>query len=78
MKTAVSVPNDLFEQAERLARQLRTSRSRLYSEALRDYLARHAVDEVTSRINAVCDEIGATPQPGLRSAARKSLRRADW
>ena len=42
MKTAVSIPNDLFEGAERLARRTRRSRSRLFSDALREYLTHHS------------------------------------
>src|ERR1700704_4101975 len=42
MKTAISIPNDLFDGAERLARRTRRSRSRLFTDALREYLARHA------------------------------------
>ena len=48
MKTAVSIPDDLFEQAERLARRVGATRSGLYSRAVREYVARHAPDEVTA------------------------------
>ena len=47
MKTAVSVPDDIFEGAERLARREGRSRSEVYSAALREYVARHSPDEVT-------------------------------
>jgi hypothetical protein len=46
MKTAVSIPDDVFEEAERLAAELRTSRSRLYSRALRELVARPAPDRL--------------------------------
>jgi metal-responsive CopG/Arc/MetJ family transcriptional regulator len=62
MKTAVSVPDDLFAQVDRLARRSRRSRSEVYSAALREYVARHAPDEVTARLNAVVaavDEVEA-------------------
>ena len=42
MKTAVSIPDDVFEEAERLATELKTSRSQLYSRALQEFVARHA------------------------------------
>lgn len=42
MKTAVSIPDDVFEEAERLAMDLQTSRSQLYSRALRELVASHA------------------------------------
>jgi metal-responsive CopG/Arc/MetJ family transcriptional regulator len=74
MKTAVSVPDDLFAQADRLARRSRRSRSELYSAALREYLARHAPDEVTARLDAVVADLGQLPgQDFAGVAARRTL-----
>ena len=42
MKTAISIPDDVFEVAERLARRTKKSRSRLFSDAIGEYVARHA------------------------------------
>jgi predicted transcriptional regulator len=79
MKTAVSVPNDLFAQADRLARRSHRSRSDVYSAALREYLARHAPDEVTAGLDAVLDDVGATEADTFVSAAsRRTLGRAEW
>jgi len=58
MKTAVSIPDDVFQKAERLARRMKKSRSELFSNALAEYVARHAPDHVTERMNQVCAEIG--------------------
>ena len=58
MKTAVSVPHDLFAQVDRLAKRSRRSRSEVYSAALREYVARHAPDEVTSGLDAVIAGLG--------------------
>ncbi len=58
MKTAVSIPDEVFEGAERLARRTKRSRSRLFSDALKEYLARHAPDKVTEAMNKACAEIG--------------------
>ena len=41
MKTAISVPNDVFESADELADELGVSRSALYSTAMAEYLAKH-------------------------------------
>lgn len=60
MKTAVSISDELYQEAERLARQTKKSRSRVYSEALREYLARHAPDEVTKAMDRACAEAGVT------------------
>jgi metal-responsive CopG/Arc/MetJ family transcriptional regulator len=79
MKTAISVPDDLFEQAERLARRLKKSRSQLYAEALAEYLARNAPDEVTEAMNRACDELGEEREDRFVSeAARHILERNDW
>ena len=45
MKTAVSIPDEIFEKVERLAEREKRTRSELYSAALREYVARHAPDE---------------------------------
>ena len=49
MKTAVSIPDDVFEDAERLASRLRTSRSQLYARALAEFVARHDDDRAIAR-----------------------------
>jgi predicted transcriptional regulator len=78
MKTAVSVPDELFERAEHLARRTRQSRSRIFSEALREYLARHSPDEITEAVNHACAEIGETRDPFTTLAARRVLTRTEW
>ncbi len=78
MKTAVSVPNEVFERGERLAKRLKMSRSELYSRALREYLARHAPDEVTAALNAVCDELDTGADEFVREAGRRVLESSDW
>ena len=52
MKTAVSIPDDIFERAERLASQQQRSRSEVYASALDQYLARNAPDEITDTMTA--------------------------
>jgi metal-responsive CopG/Arc/MetJ family transcriptional regulator len=78
MKTAVSIPDEIFEEAERLAERLRISRSRLYSQALREYVMRHAPDHVTESLNRVIDEVGTEDHEFRRTAARRALRKAEW
>jgi hypothetical protein len=89
MKTAVSIPDDVFEGAECLARRTKKSRSQIFSDAVREYLARHAPDEVTDAVNRVCDDLGST-RPGdtrlddtmegrfVSAAARRILERTQW
>ncbi len=78
MKTAVSVPDDVFERAERLARRERRSRSEVYSAALREYVARHSPDEVTEAIDRVVSNVGSEVDPFLAHAAERILERIEW
>jgi len=78
MKTAVSVPDEVYEGAERLARQTKKSRSQLFSDALKEYLARHAPDEVTEAMNRACAEAGQPTDPFVSSAAHRILERSEW
>jgi metal-responsive CopG/Arc/MetJ family transcriptional regulator len=78
MKTAVSIPDDVFERAERLARRARRSRSDVFSAALREYLARHAPDEVTEAMNRVCDQIKEGKDRFVGRAGRRVLESTEW
>lgn len=78
MKTAVSVPDEVFRRAERLAKRMRVSRSELYSRALREYLARHAPDEVTEALNALCDELDTGAEEFTKEAGRRVLHESEW
>ena len=78
MKTAVSIPDDVFEQVERLAHRAKRSRSDVFSAALREYLARHAPDEVTEAINRACDELGEPRDEFVATATRRILEKSEW
>ena len=78
MKAAVSIPDEVFEEADRLARQLKTSRSHLYSRALKEFLSRHAPDKVTDAMNRVVDDVGTARDQMHRRAARRILEKTEW
>jgi hypothetical protein len=78
MKTAVSVPDDVFHAAERHARRVRKSRSQVYAEALAEYLTRHAPDEITEAMNQVVDELDGEVDAFVVAAARRTLARTEW
>ena len=75
---AVSIPDKVFKKAERLARQMKKSRSELFSNALAEYVARHAPDHVTETMDQVCAEIGSEPDPFVSAASRRVLERSEW
>jgi predicted transcriptional regulator len=78
MKTAISIPDDLFADAERLARALHKSRSRLFGDALREYVARHSPDEVTETLDRVWADATSSGADFAGRAARHTLDQADW
>jgi metal-responsive CopG/Arc/MetJ family transcriptional regulator len=78
MKVAVSIPDDVFKEAEKVAKKQKTSRSQLYSLALREYLARQRDDEITEAWNRVIDEVGEEADPFTNEAARRTLKRSEW
>jgi metal-responsive CopG/Arc/MetJ family transcriptional regulator len=78
MKTAVSIPDAVFEKAERFARRNRRSRSEVYSAALAEYIARHSPDEVTDAMNRVIEEVGGQADPFVIEAARRVLEKTEW
>jgi len=78
MKTAISIPDDVFADAERLARTLNESRSRLYSRAVKEFVARHTPDRITSALDEVCDGVDELDDGFAGTAARQMLQRSEW
>jgi hypothetical protein len=78
MKTAISVPDAVFREAERFAQASKKSRSQLFSEAVAEYLARHSPDAVTEAMNRVCQRLERPDDQFVPSAARETLRRVTW
>ncbi len=78
MKTAVSIPDDVFEDAERLASRLHTSRSKLYARALAEFVARHDDDRVTALMDQAVEEAGREGDSFLKAAAQQASQRVEW
>lgn len=78
MKTAVSIPDELFRRADALARRLGRSRSRVYRDALAEYVARREPHSVTTALDEVAHEIGAEKDPWAAEAGRRALDRSEW
>ncbi len=64
--------------AEHLARRLKKSRSQLFSNALEEYIGRHAPDRVTEAMDKVCAETGAEPDPFVSAAASNVMEHSEW
>lgn len=80
MKTAISIPDPLFDAAESLAARLGISRSELYQRAVREFIKRHRHDLVTERLDAVygAEDAVSTLDPVLRELQAETLLDEDW
>lgn len=78
MKTAISLPDAIFRDAERLARRLKKSRSQLYQEAVAEYVARHEPEAITEALNQLADGVDTRPDEFTSAAARRLLARSEW
>ena len=77
VKTAVSIPDPIFEAADRLARRRRISRSELYAEALARLLEADESRGITERLDDVYGERPSELDPGLAAAQALAIDE-DW
>lgn len=73
MKTAISIPDSIFEAADRLARRLGISRSELYAKAVSTYVERHRQEGITAALNKV---YGAQSRDSQLDAVIRALQEA--
>ena len=78
MKTAISLPDELFAAADGLAERLGVSRSNLFATALAEFLAKHQSRRVTERLDAVYATESSALDPVIRKAQRKTILRDKW
>ena len=80
MKTAVSIPDRVFESAEKLAVRMGVSRSQLYAKALASLVEKHREDLITSQLNEIYgpggEESSLNPEAALLQS--RSLPRERW
>ena len=78
MKAAVSIPDQVFSAADRLAERLGMSRSKLYSVAVERYLQEHDDDAVTAKLNEVYATEPSSLDPVLQSIQTRSVASSRW
>lgn len=78
MKTAISLPDSVFEEAEALAQQLGVSRSELYTKALQAYLKKYNRNQTLLKLNQVYSEESSELDPVMARMQFMSLPRKDW
>jgi hypothetical protein len=78
MKTAISVPNEIFTRAEVFARRRHMTRSALFALAVDEYVRHHRADDVTRKLNEVYAKEDSTLDPMLERLQALSLPREEW
>jgi predicted transcriptional regulator len=78
MKTAISIPDDVFESADELAEQMGVTRSHLYATAVAEYVAKHRASDITATLNEVYSEEPSGIGRALRTAQARSVGSSGW
>jgi metal-responsive CopG/Arc/MetJ family transcriptional regulator len=78
VKTAISIPDPIFEAAEELASKLGVSRSELYSTAVAGYVSAHQSREVTERLDVLYSQESSALDDALLRAQLVSLQDEGW
>lgn len=78
MKTAISVPDPLFEAAEQYAKRMGLSRSELYAMALQEYLQVHKREQITQQLDAVYADEDSSLDPLFVQLQAQTLSEENW
>lgn len=78
MKVTISISDKTFHEAKNMARILKMSQSQFYSKALRYYLKNGVGEEITKRVNKVCEKVDTSLDPQLRAYVIKCLSETEW
>ncbi len=75
MKTAISLPDNLFEKVVQLAEELHLSRSRIFTDAVRDYIDRQRNQKILHALDRVYSEVETKQETKLREQSKKHYAR---
>ena len=78
MKTAISIPNPLFEAAEQFAKHKGLSRSQLYAVALQEYLESHKPDQITQQLDTIYADEDSSIDPLFVSLQAHTISEENW
>ncbi len=78
MKTAISIPDSVFQSAENLAQRLGLSRSELYAKAVNEYINTHKYQNVKKKLNEIYGSIDSEMEEDISSMQFRSIPKEDW
>jgi len=74
MKTAISLPDQLYEEAEKTAQSLGIPRSQLFAKALEEFISFHKRENITERLNRVYRRTEASEFEEISNVGVESMR----
>ncbi len=74
MKTAISLPDELFHAAEETAKELGIPRSQLIAKALKEFISKQRKEHITEQLNRVYDKIDKSAEINRGNASIETLR----
>lgn len=78
MKTAISIPDPIFQMAEAMAGELKLSRSELFTRAVQEYIEKHKYNGVTESLNAVYKTDKDSTDHELLDMQARSIDKEEW
>jgi metal-responsive CopG/Arc/MetJ family transcriptional regulator len=78
MKTAISIPDDVFVSADRLAKRLHMSRSELYARAVKQYVVEHRHAGVKEKLDQIYASENASIDSAVLIAQAASIPSEEW
>ncbi len=74
MKTAISLPDSLYEAAEKTAQSMGLPRSQLFAKALEEFIQHHNSELITEKLNDVYSNFDNSMFESISNASLESLR----
>jgi len=78
MKTAISIPDTIYNTAEMVAKKLNISRSELYTKAVRDYVSKHQKNHITEALNAIYSKEDSSLDPAFLDSQNITIGNESW
>lgn len=78
MKTAISIPDEVFNAAEKTAKRLGVSRSELYSTAVREFIDSHVSEHITESLDEIYSAENSSVDPNILRMQTSTLGKEDW
>jgi metal-responsive CopG/Arc/MetJ family transcriptional regulator len=74
MKTAISLPDTLYEDAEKTAKSMGIPRSQLFAKALEEFINHHKKESITEKYNEIYSQISSEDVSKIESVSIMNLR----